>query len=172
MLHVSAWNKKSEHAQGIEMKSLVVLFVAGVLAALSGVAEGCGDSLYRVGKGVSYRVYSAPLPGNLLVFGTSEGAKQLADQLAQTGHGVRLVDSLDELKTELSSGDYDVVIAPYEDRATIESASGSGTSFLPVAMNREDEKIARQSYDRVMVPDKHEIKHYLKAIHIALKGKI
>ena len=36
---------------------------------------------------------------------------QLAEALAKSGHGVRLVNSSEELESELQSGDYDVVIA-------------------------------------------------------------
>ena len=157
------------------MKSLVALLAAAILTITSVDAFGCGDSLYRVGKGVSYRVYTAPLPGNLLVFAPTEGARQLAEELAKSGHGVHLVSNLDELESELQNGGYDVVIAPFSERSTIESAkadaSNSSASFLPVAFTKEDEQLAKQSYDRVMVPEKHEIKHYLKAIHVALKSR-
>ena len=150
---------------------LAVATLAFVL--VSSPAWACGDSLYRVGKGVSYRVYSAPLPGNLLVYAPNEGAVELAEALARSGHGVHLVDSTDELQSELASGNYDVVIAPYGERDMVESAtSASGkASYLPVALSKEDEKLAKRSYDRVMVPDKHELKHYLKAIHVALKSR-
>ena len=145
--------------------------VTAILAlTVSGAAFACGDSLYRVGKGVSYRTYSAPLPGNLLVFGTSDGAKQLAEELARSGHGVHIVGSVQELSTELEKGGYDVVIAPYSTRSTVEQTSiGSNASFLPIAMTDEEERLARQSYDRVMVPEKHELKHYLKEIHRVLR---
>ena len=97
------------------MKARIVLvsFLFTGLLALEALA--CGDSLYRVGKGISYRAYTAPLPGSVLVYGQSEGAKQLAEALAQSGHGVRLVDNEIELSTELQTGDYDVVIAPYSE---------------------------------------------------------
>ncbi len=88
----------------VRLVSLVALFVA--VFALDAIA--CGDSLYRVGKGVSYRVYTAPLPGSVLVYGQSEGAKQLAEALAQSGHGVRLVDNEMDLTMELETGNYDV----------------------------------------------------------------
>jgi FlaA1/EpsC-like NDP-sugar epimerase len=149
------------------MKIRVTVVAALLSTVLSTNALACGDSLYRVGKGIAYRTYSAPLPGNLLVFGTSESAKQLAEELAKTGHGVHLVGSIDQLNTELDKGGYDIVIAPFNERESIDRPAD--TSFLPIAMNREEEKAAKQSYDRVMVPEKHEIKHYLKAIHKALK---
>jgi len=139
-----------------------------LLLTLGSTALACGDSLYRAGKGVAYRTYSAPLPGNLLVFGQSAGAKALAEELARTGHDVRYVDDANELTAQLESGQYDVVIAPYSERRSVE-ATATTSSFLPVVISREEEKLAKQSYDSVMVPDKHEIKHYLKAIHQALK---
>lgn len=148
--------------------SLIAVFV--ILFSLESLA--CGDSLYRVGKGVSYRVYTAPLPGSVLVYGDTEGAKQLAEALARSGHGVRLVQNQEELSEEMQRGGYDVVIAPYSDHTAIEaagSAADATTTFLPVAMNEEEKRQAQQSYKRVMVAQDDELKHYLKAIHKTLK---
>lgn len=145
------------------------LAIAAILtASFSTTVLACGDSLYRAGKGTSYRTYSAPLPGNLLIYGASEGAKQLAEELARTGHEVRLVNNEADLATQLESGDYDVVIAPYSDHESVEKST-SRTSYLPIAVAGSEEKLAKQTYATVMVPDKHELKHYLKAIHRALK---
>ncbi len=146
----------------------------GVLMLSCG-AMACSDTLYRVGKDVSYRVYTAPLPGSVLVYGHSDGAKQLADALAQSGHGVRFVEDETQLTSELATRNYDVVIAPLSDRSAVEastSASGNDkTVYLPIALNRDEAETAGQSYAKVMVADQHEIKHYLKAIHKALKAK-
>lgn len=139
-----------------------------IAVCLSGNALACGDSLYRAGKGLSYRTYSAPLPGNLLVFGTSEGARSLAEELAKSGHDVQFVDNASELAGQIENGNFDVVIAPYSERQSVEATSAA-SAFLPVALNSDEERQAKQSYGRVMVRDKHEIKHYLKAIHRALK---
>ena len=152
------------------MQSSWKIFVA-VLALLFAVdAIACGDSMYRVGKGVSYRVYTAPLPGSVLVYGQSEGAKQLAEALAQSGHGVRFVESQADLELELSSGSYDVVIASYDDHDAVE-ANASGTSYLPVVASKDEVREAEGSYSQVMVADRDEIKHYLKAIHNTLKAR-
>lgn len=157
------------------MKFRTVLIVTLIAGMMTFNAYACGDSLYRVGKGVSYRIYTAPLPGSVLVYGQSEGAKQLAEALAQSGHGVRLVDNEMDLNMELGSGNYDVVIAPYSEHAAVESSSevtGSATTtFLPVALNEDEEDMASRSYASVMVAEKDEIKHYLKAIHKTLKSK-
>lgn len=152
------------------IKGLVALIA--VLFSLEAIA--CGDSLYRVGKGVSYRVYTAPLPGSVLVYGESEGAKQLAEALAKSGHGVRLVKNELELNTEMRTGDYDVVIAAYSEHTAVKGSvgsSGEGTTFLPVAQSKDEARIANEEYANVMVADQDEIKHYLKAIHKTLKEK-
>jgi menaquinone-dependent protoporphyrinogen IX oxidase len=154
------------------MKSRVTAIIVLATLFLSVEVFACGDSLYRVGKGVSYRVYTAPLPGSVLVYSQSEGARQLAEALAQSGHGVRLVENETEFAQEMEKGGYDVVIAAYSDHAVVEAnQEGSGAEFIPVAVSEEEEEVARRSYDRVLVADQAEVKHYLKAIHKSLKSK-
>jgi hypothetical protein len=53
------------------MKIRMVLISVLMTGLFAVDALACGDSLYRVGKGVSYRVYTAPLPGSVLVYGQS-----------------------------------------------------------------------------------------------------
>ena len=157
------------------MKTRIFFVTALLVTAFAVDAMACGDSLYRVGKGVSYRVYTAPLPGSVLVYGESEGARQLAEALAQSGHGVRLVENESDLNRELETGNYDVVIAPYSEHGAVEASTRNSetvtTTYLPVALNSDEEKVAHQNYSKVMVADKDEIKHYLKAIHKSLKAK-
>ena len=156
------------------MKTRTVLLTALAASLIGGNAYACGDSLYRVGKGVSYRVYTAPLPGSVLVYGEGEGAELLAKELARSGHGVRLVSNGEELQTELGSGAYDVVIAAYSDQSTVLPSAGKASgapTFLPVALNDDEEKQAREEHERVMLAEKDEIKHYLKAIHRTLKQR-
>lgn len=154
------------------MNTRIALLTALVATLIGGNAYACGDSLYRVGKGVSYRVYTAPLPGSVLVYGEGEGAELLAKELARSGHGVRLISNDAELKTELGSGAYDVVIAAYSDQSTVASSvRGGGATFLPVALTADEEQQAREEYERVMLAEKDEIKHYLKAIHQTLKKR-
>lgn len=150
----------------LSIRFLVV--AVAILFSLDAIA--CGDSMYRVGKGVSYRVYTAPLPGSVLVYGQSEGAKTLAEALAKSGHGVRYVQSEAELQSELSSGSYDVVIASYAEHDTVEASSGN-TTYLPVVDTRDQAKMVEANYAKVMVADRDEIKHYLKAIHKTLKSR-
>lgn len=83
---------------------------------------------------------------------------------------MRIVDGQVELQSALSTGSYDVFIAPFREGATIELAAR--TSFLPIAASLEEEVQAKRLYRHVMVPDKHELKHYLKAIHQSLKKRV
>jgi len=154
------------------MKSPITAIIALIMLFLSLEVLACGDSLYRIGKDVSYRVYAAPLPGSVLVYGQSEAARQLAEALAQSGHGVHFVENETEFAQEMGTGDYDVVIAAYSNHAMVETnQKGSSTEFIPVAESREEEQAAKQDYDRVLVADQAEIKDYLKAIHKSLKSK-
>lgn len=156
------------------MKTCTVLLASLATAVIAGNALACGDSLYRVGKGVSYRVYTAPLPGSVLVYGRGAGAEQLAQELARSGHGVRLVNNDEELQAEVGSGAYDVVIAAYSDHSAVESTTTAGTNaptFLPVALDSDEEAQALEEYERVMLAEKDGIKHYLKAIHLMLKQR-
>ena len=113
---------------------------------------------------------TAPLPGSVLVYGQSEGARMLAEALAQSGHGVRYVENEAELESELSSGSYDVVIASYSEHDRVE-ASSVGATYLPVVDTKDQAKLVEEDYEEVMVADRDEIKHYLKAIHATLKTK-
>lgn len=151
------------------MKAYARIVTLIITTSLSCGAIACGDSLYRVGKGVAYRTYSAPLPGNLLVYGGDFSAADLARQLADSGHTVVLVDDEENLIAELNKGKYDVVIAPYSEHGAIEAIPGQ-SEFLPIATNDEEERLAKSSYKQVMLPGKHEVKHYLKAIHLSLKS--
>lgn len=156
------------------MKTRITLLTALITAFLSFNAMACGDSLYRVGKGVAYRTYSAPLPGNLLVYATSEHEKLIAEELANSGHGVYMVADAEEFATALEQGGYDVVIAPFSERAMIESTSvtikNAEASFLPVAQNGDEKKLAKQSYGTA-VETNDNIKRYLKSIHRELKKR-
>ena len=152
------------------MPKRLIVFTAALLLAMSGTVLACGDSLYRVGKGVAYRTYSAPLPGNLLIFGNTQGAVELAERLEESGHGVQVVTNVFALGSELRGGNYDVVIAPFSDRAYV-SGDGIGADYLPIVFSKEEALEARDAYDQVMNAEKAEIKHYLKAIHRKLKKK-
>jgi hypothetical protein len=154
------------------MKTSVVILSALLIVILSHEVMACGDSLYRVGTGISYREYSAPLPGNVLIYGETAGANELAEALTRSGHTVRQVGSEEALAAELQTNDYDVIIASYRDHGAVDAQSDkSGATFLPVAQDKDEQIIAMDRYGDALVVDQDELKHYLKAIHKALKNR-
>ena len=152
-----------------------IALIAGLAASLIAVdAIACAGSLHRMGMGVSYRTYSVPLPGSVLIYGHGMGAQQLAWALARSGHGVKLIGDDGKLKSEIDSGAYDVIIASYSELPIVRTKTISAVnapSVLPIAQDAVEEAQARNEYKRVMHAQKHEIKHYLKAIHLTLKQR-
>jgi len=175
VLQISDTIPISDCPGGSAMNTRTAFLLTALIATFSGLeAYACGDSLYRVGRSVSYRTYSAPLPGNLLFYADSESARQLATELAESGHGVNMVDNPEELASELEKGGYDVVITPFSQLETVESTidriGESDASLLPIAANDEEEQQAEQSYGRALAST-DSIKQYLRAIHRALKTR-
>lgn len=145
----------------------IITLVTIASLGLSSAALGCGESMHRAGKGLSYRTYTAPLPANLLIFAGSEKQKEIAAALAKSGHGVRMVETEAEFSAELNKGGYDVVIAPFSARNT---AGSSAASYLPVVAGGQEQAEAKSLYKRSIRTD-GDIKQYLKAIHRTLKSK-
>ncbi|HEY5678574.1 MAG TPA: hypothetical protein VIS55_00750 [Pseudomonadales bacterium] len=155
--------------------TLLAIFLITLTTGFAGNVYPCGDNaVYRVGQGLAYRVYTAPLPGHVLIYGQTDADRELALNLVRSGHAVRLVSSDQELQNELDTGTYDVVLAAYSDRQVVESkasAAASQPTLVPVAETRAEEKQARQNYQHVMQARKNDIKQYLLAIHKTLKNK-
>ena len=152
-----------------------VLLTTFLTVGIAGNVYPCGDNaVYRVGQGLAYRVYTAPLPGHVLIYGHTDADRQLAHELGQSGHSVRLVHTDQELQNELDTGTYDVVLAPYSDHQAVESKTSTAASqptLVPVAETRAEEKQAKKEYPHVMGARKKDTKHYLLAIHKTLKSR-
>ena len=130
----------------------------------------CGESLYRVGNGVAYREYTAPLPGNLLVYSAAGNIENLAAELGRAGHQVTVAKTMDDLVLLANREEFQVVIGPFHEYENVQSFSVvAEVNYLPIAIEGVDERAARAQFEHVMVPSKHEIRHYLKAIHKILK---
>lgn len=155
------------------MKTVVVLLSALLALAIADIATACGDSLYRVGQGIAYREYSAPLPGKVLIYARAPSAGDLATALARSGHHVRVVGDEIALGVELKTSAYDVVIAPYSEHTAVEGKTNNTTTrYLPIARSKAESDAAGKDYEKVMVAESHEVKHFLKAIHQILEGKL
>jgi len=119
-------------------KTMTLTTLAGcILALLAGNAFACGESLFRVGKGVAFREYTAPLPGSILVVANTEAELALVERLAAAGHDIHVVSDPSEIGEELQSHDIDVVLAYYSEREVVEDemSSMASVAYIPVAMD-------------------------------------
>ncbi|MDX1571350.1 MAG: hypothetical protein R3200_12770 [Xanthomonadales bacterium] len=125
----------------------------------------CGESLYRVGQGLRYKSPSAPLPANVLIMPTSERQKQIISKLIEAGHSVRIVNDEQQLAQEMGSADYDIVIAPLDRKG-----SAGGATFVPVAADREEQRLAKNEFRRSL-KSSDDVIEYLKTIHYAMSDR-
>src|SRR5512144_2051886 len=127
--------------------AIAVGAVASVTFFTSLDAHACGESLFRVGRGVAYRAQTAPLPGNVLVVAPSAESKELAERLSAAGHRVHVVDNPEQVAQEIQSGPYDVVLASFNDRQLL-AADIAGVArppaYIPVATEASQKAAAAE----------------------------
>lgn len=150
-------------------RGLVVGFF--LLAAVEAFA--CGESLFRVGKGVNYRSYFAPLPGRIIAVAQDDGELAMVERLVAAGHDVHIVSSPDEISETLAADhDFDLVLALYSQRDVVESElSGSSTIFIPVAQEGTEEVAQASTSHAYSLETDDSVKKFLKTIQRTLKQR-
>jgi len=156
-------------------KSLVVVVLGFItFSVFSSTVFACGESVFRAGKGVHYRAFTAPIPGTVLVYARTDGDRVVAESLRQAGHDVYVVESDDELATTMQNQAFDVVVAPYGVRDAVKttaSQSASHPDLIPVLdKGSADMRTAKAEFDDVVTSD-DDVRAYLKAIHHSLKAR-
>jgi hypothetical protein len=155
------------------MKKTITLttIVGCILTLLAGNAFACGESLFRVGKGVAFREYSAPLPGSILVVAKTETELALVEQLAAAGHEIHVVADPSEIGAELQNHKIDVVLAYYSARDVVEGemSSMASVTYIPVAMDGTLEVSEANDLYQRSLSNEDSILKYLKTIHRTLK---
>ena len=152
------------------MKKTMIL-ASCLLTLLAGNAFACGESLFRVGKGVAFREYTAPLPGSILVVANTEAELALVERLAAAGHDIHVVSDPSKIGAELENHEIDVVLAYYSAREVVEDEMSSmeSVAYIPVAMHGTKEiSDAGHLYQRSL-SNEDSILKYLKTIHRTLK---
>jgi len=151
-------------------KALVT--VAGVLLGLMAAnVYACGESLFRVGKGVGFREYTAPLPGSILVVANTPAEMAMVERLAAAGHDIHVVSDPSEIGGELENHKIDIVLAYYSQRQEVESQMTplATTTYIPVAKDGTAEvSEAGQTYQRSLT-NEDSVLQFLKTIHKTLK---
>lgn len=132
----------------------------------------CGESLFRVGKGLTYRDYTAPFPGNILIVANTEGELAMVERLAAAGHHVHVVSDPDGISDQLPDEQFEIVMAYYTQREIVETQlRGSSVTYLPVAhAGTPEEESAESEYRRSLSSD-DSVKTFLKTIHRTLKDR-
>ena len=155
-------------------KTTTLTALAGcILTLLAGNSFACGESLFRVGKGVAFREYSAPLPGSILVVANTDAELALVERLAAAGHDIHVVSDSSEIGEELQEHDIDIVLAYYSEREVVEDqmSSMASVAYIPVAMDGTGETSeASELYQRSLTND-DSVQKYLKTIHRTLKSQ-
>jgi hypothetical protein len=157
------------------MRKFKVFAIVAVvtMSVFSSATYACGESMFRVGKGVQYRAFSAPIPGSVLVFARTESERVVAEDLRAAGHNVSVVASDDELMSEMQNHEFDVVVAPYSKREVVEAQSpeiAAHPNWVPVVeKGSAEQRQAKAQFGRNVVTTDDDIRKYLKAIHKTLK---
>jgi hypothetical protein len=154
------------------MRKAAILATAAALVP-SVDALACGESLFRVGRGVEFREYTAPLPGNIVVVASTESELAMVERLAAAGHDVHVVADPAGLRDEIENSDheFDIVIAHFRQRNEVESQMAmTSIDFIPVALEGDEEAAAGAIYDHYL-PDQGSVKRFLKTIHSALRAR-
>jgi len=152
-------------------KRALAVFAGCMLALTSAGVYACGESLFRVGKGVSFREYTAPLPGAILVVANTESELALVERLAAAGHAIYVVSDPSEIDDEIRSHEIDIVLAHFHQRDAVEANDLTAATFIPVAQNGTAEVTqADELYQRSLTNEDSVLK-FLKTIHKTLKAQ-
>ena len=153
------------------LQLLLFVFTSGLVITSQSLA--CGESLFRIGKGVAYRAYSAPIPGTVLFYTRNDEEREIAERLREAGHLVSTVETEEELALEVQRQDLDVVVASVDLQALLISG-GAGQAGHPdwVPVFEPEAQLPRSptpDLPRGVHADDH-LGKYLKAIHKNLKN--
>jgi hypothetical protein len=116
-------------------KSALVVgaLVAGVLALAGDVASGCGDKFVLLGRGA--RVARTKYPSSILIFmnpashlPAAEKEFRLEATLKAAGHKARSAGTEAEVRKEIESGKYDLVLADVADASALRKDAGAAAS--------------------------------------------
>ncbi len=155
-------------------RKLIAVISCLLITLPAGNAFACGESLFRVGKGVAFREYTAPLPGTILAVAKTPAELELVEQLVAAGHDVHVVADPSLIGEELERHEhsFDIVLAYYDQRAEIAAQTAmASVTFLPVTMEGTDQADqAASEFDRTVSSD-DDVKKYLRTIHQTLTAR-
>jgi hypothetical protein len=133
----------------------VMLAIAGALFFGGGVAAGCGDKFVLLGRGA--RFARAKHPSSILIYmrpgsrvPAAEKEFRLEASLKAAGHRPHVAESESEVRQEIESGKYDLVLADFRDVSDLRRQAGaisSKPSILPLLYEPTAEELASAEKD-------------------------
>ena len=155
-------------------KTKATAYTIGLLLGLmTANTFACGESLFRVGKGVGFREYTAPLPGSVLVVANTPAEMTMVERLAAAGHDVHVVSDPSEIGNALENHQIDIVLAYYSQRDEVESqmAPMAPATYIPVAADGTAEVSEAGEQYKTSLTNEDSVLQYLKTIHFTLKNQ-
>ena len=150
----------------------IATLVACAATLISGNAFACGESLFRVGKGVNFREYTAPLPGNILVVAKTEAELEMVTRLAAAGHDIYVVSDPSQIRDQLQEQKFDIVLAYFSQRNTVEAqTAGTSIMYLPITIEGTEEERQAKAMFESSLSNEDSVKKFLKTIHRTLKAQ-
>lgn len=156
--------------------------VAAFLVFGATVAEGCGDLLVSLGRGVRFqRAYFASHPASVAVLWNNRASgavlanAKLQRTLREIGHKVVFVQNATELGVALEGGKVDVVLADFTDTGSIAQGllSASNKPILVPVLDKPSKAewtTAQRQYPFLLKASADEIQ-FLTAIDEAMKSR-
>jgi len=157
--------------------TLTAAMVVSALLAVPTPTLACGEGQFNMGQGLRYQGYLAPHPATVLVYADAASGADSADRqavyhgLEQAGHHVTVVTDSAGLSRALASKHYDVVIASFNDVATIDSMVASTPEkplMLPVVARSARNSPELSSRFALFLIDGASLGQHLKVINQAL----
>ena len=160
--------------------TLTLAVLSGSLLFSLPLTNACGDKALRIGRGARFQ--RSTHPASILIYvpsGTPETAATQAPRLQtflkKAGHKPRIVQGTDGLSEALGSGQYDLVLTPLAEVASLQNqidASPSKPLVVPIAMKatRAEVAAARRQY-RWLVRNPNDGDEYLEAIEVAMRSR-
>jgi len=162
------------------MKFVGGFAVAGFLVFGATVAEGCGDLLVSLGRGVRFqRAYFSSRPATVAILWNNRASgavlanAKLQRTLREVGHKVVLVQDSTQLGAALKAGKVDVVLADFTDTGSIAPELDSVSNkpeIVPVLYkpSNADMAAAQKQYAHALKASADEIQ-FLTAIDSVMK---
>ena len=155
---------------------------AGLFLLCAPVAEGCGDLLVSLGRGVRFqRAYFASHPASVAILWNNRASgavlanAKLQRTLREIGHKVVFVQNASELGVALGAGKVDVVLADFTDTGSIAQGlllASNKPIVVPVLYkpSKAEWTTAQRQYPFLLKASADEIQ-FLTAIDEAMKSR-